>query len=187
MFSSSSTSVASFSKSRHSEVEQKQAPVRFRSILQRQRVTYSSIAFKTCSINSSISKAFNGAKGRFMASNATTVSPLTRTTKFPRPGFSGFTVTVALLPMALTIALARVLNADHCLQASIITSAAPLVDPATGACSAAAFFAAPTRDLFSEDPKVFLVLVLAAATGIFLACDVDEARPEDLIVRRYGA
>lgn len=104
-------------------------------------------------------------------------SPFTRTTKLPRPGFSGFTTTDALFPTALTIALARVLNTDHCLQASIVTVAPPL----TVATSAEAFFATAAagaffemaatctvEGFFTEDSVFVLAFVLDAATGTSL-------------------
>ena len=83
--------------------------------------------FKICCDTSSTSKAFNAGNGRCIANNSMTGSPFTRTTKFPRPGFSGLIATVVSLPMAATIFFARVINADHCLQASIVTTAAVVV------------------------------------------------------------
>lgn len=68
-----------------------------------------------------MSNFFKSGKGRFIPNNSTIVVSLTLTTKFPRPGFSPLTTTFALFPTALTILFARVLNADHCLHASIVT------------------------------------------------------------------
>eukprot|EP00525_Craspedostauros_australis_P011008 CAMPEP_0198121926 /NCGR_PEP_ID=MMETSP1442-20131203/33433_1 /TAXON_ID= /ORGANISM="Craspedostauros australis, Strain CCMP3328" /LENGTH=178 /DNA_ID=CAMNT_0043780827 /DNA_START=381 /DNA_END=913 /DNA_ORIENTATION=- len=83
-----------------------------------------SMASITCWLTSSISNALSGGNGRLRPSSSMTGSstPLTRTTKLPLPGFSGLTSTEAMVPTALTILFARVLNADHCLHASMVTT-----------------------------------------------------------------
>ena len=111
-------------------------------------VTYylpASIALRTFSATSSISRALRGGKGRFMARSSTTGLPCTRTTKLPRPGFSAFTATGTRPPTACTILLARVLKAPHCLQASMETTTEPWGAAAAGAIfflAATAFFLA---------------------------------------------
>ena len=104
-----------------------------------------------------------------------TGSPFTRTTKFPRPGFSGLMTTVVSLPMADTIFFARVINADHCLQASIVTTAVVLLmgfvfvlvvaEAISDAFVVVTFFV-----------TIFAGLVVAAAAAFFtLGLDTDVA------------
>ena len=104
-----------------------------------------------------------------------TGSPFTRTTKFPRPGFSGLMTTVVSLPMADTIFFARVINADHCLQASIVTTAVVLLmgfvfvlvvaEAISDAFVVVTFFV-----------TIFAGLVVAAAAAFFtLGLDTDAA------------
>ena len=71
----------------------------------------------------SMSRAFNAEKGRAIRVKQTIgfSTPLTRTIKFPFPGFSLLTSTMAKFPTALTIAFVLVLKADHCLHASTST------------------------------------------------------------------
>uniref|UniRef100_A0A7S0GGF0 Uncharacterized protein n=1 Tax=Proboscia inermis TaxID=420281 RepID=A0A7S0GGF0_9STRA len=62
-------------------------------------------------------------------------NPFIRTTKFPLPGLSLLISTVALLPIALWIFSARLLNAFHCLHASMTTTFSALVTLSTsGSC-----------------------------------------------------
>jgi hypothetical protein len=94
-----------------------------------------------------------------------------------------------LLPTACTILLALVLNADHCLQASITTAKASLDAAAAAAAvtvggTTAASFATTEALVFLEDSDFFLAFVFAAATGAtFLARGEAAERPEDLVDR----
>lgn len=117
---------------------------------------------------SSISNAFNAAKGRFIPSNSRMGSslPSNLTTKFPLPGFSLLITTSTAAPCCaryFCILPARVLNTDHCLHASIERTLPP-VAAATAAADAFlgdAFFAA--GDFFA---------LVASAFVAFLALDV---------------
>jgi hypothetical protein len=60
---------------------------------------------------------------------SSTIGSETRTTKFPFPGFSFLISTVAFDFTAVSIFVARDLNAPHCLQASMVTIRPP-EDPA---------------------------------------------------------
>jgi hypothetical protein len=75
-----------------------------------------------------MSNAFNVGNGRFKPKSSTTGSPFTRTTKLPRPGLSGFIITVAYVLTDSTNFFALVMKADHCLQASIVTTTELLVE-----------------------------------------------------------
>lgn len=86
----------------------------------------------TCSTTCSISSALSAGNGRFSPRNSSTTFPLTVTTKLPFAGFSGFTSTQALPPRASEIFKARVLNAFHCLHASITTSGSSVLFCGTG-------------------------------------------------------
>lgn len=121
-----------------------------------------------------------------------TVVPSTLTTKFPRPGFSLLISTLALSPTALAILLARVLNAPHCLQASIVTTllvpevllssalAAGLLSSSSLSASAlessflsssASFFSTSTSLVGLGSFSSFLLVFLSAffLGGVFLA------------------
>ena len=129
-----------------------------------------------------MSNALRGGKGRFIFSNSTTGSPLveTRTTKLPRPGFSLLISTTALSPTALAILLARVLNAPHCLQASMTTRrAVPFLE------AAAAFLAAGVGSLgadFLGGPFLATDFFFATGTSFFFVSPA-EARVELRVVR----
>lgn len=81
-------------------------------------------------------------------------TPETRTTKFPRPGFSGLISTLALDPTAFSILPALVLNAPHCLQASIVTTLPPAA--AAFFLAAAGFLALVADFFFAGEAPVFL-------------------------------
>ena len=117
---------------------------------------------------SSISNAFNAAKGRFIPNNSKMGSslPSNLTTKFPLPGFSLLITTSTAAPCCaryFCILPARVLNTDHCLHASIERTLPPVAAAAAAADTflGDAFFAAGD----------FLALV-ASAFVAFLALDV---------------
>ena len=93
-----------------------------------------------------------------MANNSMMGSPFTRTTKFPRPGFSGLITTVVSFSMTDTIFFARVINADHCLQASIVTTAA-VAAAAVSPLLLLSMFVLATADT---------LVTLGAITGAFL-------------------
>lgn len=88
-------------------------------------LAYALIASNTFFEISSRSKALRAGKGRFIPFNSTMGSsiPTTLTMKLPFPGFSLLISTFAAVPTALEILFARLLNAPHCLQASMITMA----------------------------------------------------------------
>ena len=86
-------------------------------------------------------------------------TPETRTTKFPRPGFSGLISTLALEPTAFWILPALVLNAPHCLQASIVTTLPP---------AAAAFFLAVAGDLAAGFLALVADFFFAGEAPVFL-------------------
>lgn len=100
------------------------------------------------------------------------VESFTFTTKFPRPGFSGLTTTFALAPTAFTILLARVLKADHCLQASMVTDIIVDETSRVEALAAAAFPATSSVFFF------VLAVVFFLAGGFFssLAASLCEDR-----------
>jgi len=93
-------------------------------------VSTASSASKTCVQTLSISSCLSEGKGLFIANNSTMGCslPITRTIKFPLPGFSLLISTLALLPIAFAILLALVLNAPHCLQCSIDTTFLSLLE-----------------------------------------------------------
>jgi len=126
-----------------------------------------------------MSNALRGGKGRFILKSSITGSSLveTRTTKLPRPGFSLLISTTALSPTALAILLARVLNAPHCLQASMITLRA------VASLEAAAFLAAgvgPFAAAFFGGP---FLTGFFAVTGTFFFFSPDAARAELRLLR----
>lgn len=86
-------------------------------------VNYSFKAARTLATTSSISSALRAENGLDIPRSSTIGSafPETRTIKFPLPGFSLLISTVAFDLTAVSILLARDLNAPHCLQASIDT------------------------------------------------------------------
>uniref|UniRef100_A0A7S2HXY6 Uncharacterized protein n=1 Tax=Helicotheca tamesis TaxID=374047 RepID=A0A7S2HXY6_9STRA len=95
--------------------------------------------------------------------------PLTRTTKLPLPGFSALITTLAFLPTAFWILLARVLNAPHCLHASMVTvlllllsAVASLSDESLATAADLAFFSG-----FFFAAVVFLAGGAAAAPAFF--------------------
>mmetsp|Transcript_12158 Transcript_12158/g.27857 ORF Transcript_12158/g.27857 Transcript_12158/m.27857 type:complete len:222 (-) Transcript_12158:13-678(-) len=129
-------------------------------------------ASSTCAPTSSKSRSLSALNGRFMPRSSITGSsrPSIRITKLPFPGFSAFITTSASDPFAeryFTILLARVLNADHCLHASMLTTSPPFF--AAGGALAflaagfAGFFALPASalagDSFLEDERVVLAMV----------------------------
>lgn len=95
--------------------------------------------------------------------SSTTATDPTRTTKFPRPGFSLFTSTFALDPTALTIWVARFLNADHCLQASIVTTPAAAGALAVSSAAAILIVLVGTTFLIGD---FFLAAVFVVTAGI---------------------
>ena len=103
-------------------------------------------------------------------------TPETRTTKFPRPGFSGLISTLALEPTAFWILPALVLNAPHCLQASIVTTLPPAAFFLAAAGDLAAGFLALVADFFfAGEAPVFLPaaderVVFAMVMLRFLVC-----------------
>jgi hypothetical protein len=124
-------------------------------------------------MTSSMSSAFNGGNGRFMANSSTTGAPsLTRMTKFPRPGGTGLITTVALPPAsACTTLFARVLNADHCLQASMVTEMLPVV-AAGSADDEAALVASLVFIVFVGAGAFFFASVFLAFTGSGIASSI---------------
>ena len=118
---------------------------------------------------SSISNAFNAAKGRFIPNNSRMGSslPSNLTTKFPLPGFSLLITTSTAAPCCaryFCIFPARVLNTDHCLHASIertlppVAAATALADAAFLDAAAGFFFAA--GDFFALVASAFVALAL---------------------------
>lgn len=94
--------------------------------------------------------------------------------------FSALTCTTAASPTAFTILLARVLNAPHCLQASIVT----IVFEAPGAVAAwffvlegAAFFAAGADFFLAGDDAAFVeerVVRAIVGTILLVMCDNEQ-------------
>lgn len=125
-----------------------------------------------------MSRALRGGNGRLSPSSSMMGSstPETRTTKFPRPGFSGLISTLALEPTAFWILPALVLNAPHCLQASIVTTLPPAAFFLAAAGDLAAGFLALVADFFfAGEAPVFLPaaderVVFAMVMLRFLVC-----------------
>eukprot|EP00567_Pseudictyota_dubia_P005512 CAMPEP_0197440464 /NCGR_PEP_ID=MMETSP1175-20131217/6973_1 /TAXON_ID=1003142 /ORGANISM="Triceratium dubium, Strain CCMP147" /LENGTH=207 /DNA_ID=CAMNT_0042970571 /DNA_START=161 /DNA_END=781 /DNA_ORIENTATION=+ len=134
---------------------------------------YSAMASFTCSMTSSISRPFREGKGRFIPTSSTMGSsrPDTRTTKFPLPGFSLLISTTASEATAFCIFAARVLNAPHCLHASIVTTFFPVAsatEEAAGSPEAVASFLAAF---------FFAVAAFFAGASAFFAFDDRVTRP----------
>lgn len=122
---------------------------------------------------SSISNAFNAEKGRFIPSNSRIGSslPSNLTTKFPLPGFSLLITTSTAAPCwarYFCIFPARVLNTDHCLQASMDRTLPPVVAAVDVFFFAAAgFFAFAAGDFFAFVASAFVALDLDDAPLVF--------------------